>query len=488
MVRRGLLIFFFFSLVLGLVAQADSAVQQVAADSLQQTTQADIAPIKSKDFRLGSEGMSLSSLLRGAIGIVVLVIISFLFSTNRRGINWRLVGIGVLLQVVIGVLVLKVSFFQYGLEIVSLGFTRVLGFTQSGVDFLFSSMDTGTMMPALKSFAFVILPTVIFFSALTSLLFFLGILQRIVFGMAWVMKRTMGLSGPESLAAAGNIFLGQTEAPLLVKPYIASMTKSELMCLMSGGMATVAGGVLAAYVRFLGGGDPVLELYYAKHLITASVLSAPAAIVVSKIMVPDKEQVQTELSIPKEKIGANFLEAISNGTGDGLKLAVNVGAMLLVFTALVTMVNFMLQNMLGEWTGLNPQIIALTDGRYQGLNLQFMLGYVGAPIAWLIGVPVEDMVSVGQLVGQKTVLNEFYAYVELAQMKGAGAFVHEKSVIMVTYILCGFSNFASIGIQIGGIGSLAPARRGQLSELGFRAMLAGSLACLMTAAVAGMYY
>lgn len=488
MKNRGLFILFFLSLALSSMAQADTMASLQGMDSLQQSSVVETAPAVSKDFKLGSEGMSLASVLRGVIGIVALVMIAFLFSTNRRGINWRLVSIGVLLQATIGILVLKVSFFQYGLEVVSLGFTRVLGFTQSGVDFLFSSMDTGTMMPALKSFAFVILPTVIFFSALTSLLFFLGILQKIVFGMAWFMKRTMGLSGPESLAAAGNIFLGQTEAPLLVKPYIGGMTRSELMCLMSGGMATVAGGVLGAYVRFLGGGDPALEIYYAKHLITASVLSAPAAIVMAKILVPDKEQVQTELSIPKEKIGANFLEAISNGTGDGLKLAVNVGAMLLVFTAMVTMVNFMLQNLVGEWTGLNAEILALTGGRYQGLNLQFLLGYVGAPIAWLIGVPVEDMVSVGQLVGQKTVLNEFYAYVELAQMKGAGAFVHEKSVIMVTYILCGFSNFASIGIQIGGIGSLAPARRGQLSELGFRAMLAGTLACLMTAAVAGMYY
>jgi CNT family concentrative nucleoside transporter len=482
-----ILFLFLFAFINGLAAQGDTAMSTALSDSLQASVQtAPQAP--AKDYTLASEGMSLASVLRGLIGIVGLIMIAFLFSTNRRAINWKLVGMGVLLQVSIGVLVLKVSFFQTGLEVVSLGFTRVLGFTQSGVDFLFSSMDTGTMMPALKSFAFVILPTVIFFSALTSLLFFLGILQKVVFVMAWFMKRTMGLSGPESLAAAGNIFLGQTEAPLLVKPYIAGMTRSELMCLMSGGMATVAGGVLGAYVRFLGNGDPLLEIYYAKHLITASVLSAPAAIVAAKILVPDKEQVQTELSIPKDKIGANFLEAISNGTGDGLKLAVNVGAMLLVFTAMVTMVNFFLQNLLGEWTGLNAEILSLTGGRYQGLNLQFMLGYVGAPIAWLIGVPVEDMVSVGQLVGQKTVLNEFYAYVELAQMKGAGVFIHEKSVIMVTYILCGFSNFASIGIQIGGIGSLAPARRGQLSELGFRAMLAGSLACLMTAAVAGMYY
>lgn len=487
MQRRSLLILFFMVLINSLLAQADTGGVVLASDSLSRVADQPVA-VATADFQMASEGMSLSSVLRGIIGILALVMIAFLFSTNRRAINWRLVGMGILLQAVIGVLVLKVSFFQSGLEIVSLGFTRVLGFTQSGVDFLFSSMDTGTMMPALKSFAFVILPTVIFFSALTSLLFFLGILQKVVFVMAWFMKRTMGLSGPESLAAAGNIFLGQTEAPLLVKPYIAGMTRSELMCLMSGGMATVAGGVLGAYVRFLGNGDPLLEIYYAKHLITASVLSAPAAIVAAKILVPDKEQVQTELSIPKDKIGANFLEAISNGTGDGLKLAVNVGAMLLVFTAMVTMVNFFLQNLLGEWTGLNTEIISLTGGRYQGLNLQFMLGYVGAPIAWLIGVPVEDMVSVGQLVGQKTVLNEFYAYVELAQMKGAGVFVHEKSVIMVTYILCGFSNFASIGIQIGGIGSLAPARRGQLSELGFRAMLAGSLACLMTAAVAGMYY
>jgi CNT family concentrative nucleoside transporter len=485
---KHLVFFLMFFMSGGLFAQSDTGLVGAAVDSLGQLNQVAQEAPRIKDYKIASEGMSMESVLRGLIGLAFLVLISFVFSTNKRAVNWRLVGVGVLLQIVIGVLVLKVSFFQSGLELVSLGFTRVLGFTQSGVDFLFNNMDTGTMMPALKSFAFVILPTVIFFSALTSLLFFLGILQKVVFGMAWVMKRTMGLSGPESLAAAGNIFLGQTEAPLLIKPYIAGMTKSELMCLMSGGMATVAGGVLAAYVRFLGNGDPMLEIYYAKHLITASVLSAPAAIVVSKILVPDKERVQTELSIPKEKIGANFLEAISNGTADGLKLAVNVGAMLLVFTAMVTMVNFMLQNLVGEWTGLNSEIVALTQGSYQGLNLQFLLGYIGAPIAWMTGVPVEDMVSVGQLVGQKTVLNEFYAYVELAQMKNSGVFVHEKSVIMVTYILCGFSNFASIGIQIGGIGSLAPARRGQLSELGFRAMLAGSLACLMTAAVAGMYY
>ncbi len=472
----------------GLAAQADSFnsdTLQVLTDSL---AVAETAPAK-LDYSIASTGPSVQSVLRGLMGMVFLVLICWLFSRNKRLINWRLVIVGILLQMVVGVLVMQVDAFQYGLEMVSRGFTQILGFTQEGVNFLFQNMDTGSLHPALNSFVFIILPTVIFFSALTSLLFFLGVLQKVVYLMAWFMKKTMGLSGPESLAAAGNIFLGQTEAPLLVKPYIGGMSKSELMCLMSGGMATVAGGVLGAYVRFLGEGDPLLEIYYAKHLITASVLSAPAAIVAAKILIPEtRERKDSQLVIPKEKIGANFLEAISNGTGDGLRLAVNVGAMLLVFTAMVSMFNFLMEDLIGHHSGLNEEIAHHTGGRYSGLSLQFLLGHLGAPIAWIMGAPGEDILTVGQLLGQKTVLNEFYAYVEFAEMKSSGVFVYEKSVIMTTYILCGFSNFASIGIQIGGIGSLAPDRRGQLSEMGFRALLAGTIACLMTATVAGMYY
>ncbi|MGQ3012870.1 MAG: NupC/NupG family nucleoside CNT transporter, partial [Flavobacteriales bacterium] len=298
----------------------------------------------------------------------------------------------------------------------------------------------------------------------------------------------MRLSGAEALAASGNIFLGQTEAPLLVRPYIEKMTRSEIMCLMTGGMATIAGGVLAAYIGFLGGDDKAQQTFYAMHLLTASVMSAPAAIVAAKILVPETEPFIEDLQVSKERIGSNFLEAISNGTTDGLKLAVNVGAMLLVFTALVTLVNALLDDGLGSITGLNAEITAVTNGRYNGLNLQFILGCICSPIAWLLGVPTADMMSVGQLLGEKTAINEFYAYTQMGKMKNTGVFVYEKSLVMSTYILCGFSNFASIGIQIGGIGSLAPSKKALLSELGFRAMLGGTIACLLTAAIAGMFY
>lgn len=439
-------------------------------------------------FQQASHGFSLQSLGRGLLGILFLVGIAFLFSTNRSKINWRLVFVGITMQTIIGILVLKVPFFQNILKYISKGFLKILSFTQDGVMFLFGNLDSGLLDNALVNFAVVILPTVIFFSALTSLLFYFGILQKIVYVMAWIMKKTMGLSGSEALAASGNIFLGQTEAPLLIKPYIEKMTKSEIMCLMTGGMATIAGGVLAAYIKFLGGDDPAQQLFFANHLITASVMSAPAAIVVAKMLVPESEPVEKEMKISKEKMGSNFLEAISNGTTEGLRLAVNVGAMLLVFIAMVSLFNFILEGMIGNWTGLNAEIVELTNGRFKGLNMQFILGYIGAPIAWMIGIPNADMLSVGQLLGQKTVLNEFYAYTQMGIMKSSGVFVHEKSIIMTTYILCGFANFASIGIQIGGIGSLAPNKRSILSNLGFRAMLGGTLACLLTAAAAGILF
>ena len=325
-----------------------------------------------------------------------------------------------------------------------------------------------------------VLPTIVFFSALTSLLYYWNILPKIVYAFAWIMKRTMNLSGPESVAAAGNIFLGQTESPLLVKPYLNKMTMSEMLCLMSGGMATIAGGVLAAYIGFLGGESPHL---FAKHLLTASVMSAPAAIVASKILFPEKEKFETKLEVSKNDIGSNALEAISTGTTDGVRLAVNVGAMLLVFTALMYMANYLLIE-IGEFTSLNNWISENTN--YNQLSFNMILGYIGAPIVWLIGVCKEDMFLVGQLLGEKTVLNEFIGYVSLSNMRDSGLFFQERSIIIATYVLCGFANFASIGIQIGGIGALAQKRKADLAKLGFLALLAGTLASLFTAAIVGM--
>jgi len=299
------------------------------------------------------------------------------------------------------------------------------------------------------------------------------------------MRKTLNLSGAESLSAAGNIFLGQTESPLLVKPYIERMTMSELLCLMSGGMATIAGGVLAAYIGFLGGNDPEQQLFFAKHLLTASVMSAPAAVVLSKILLPETEEINEDMIISNEKLGCNSFEAISIGTAQGIRLAINVGAMILVFIAFISMVNYFLNNFIGVSTNLNSTIASFTDGKYDGLTLQFLLGYLLAPLTWLMGVCKEDMILVGQLLGEKTILNEFVAYISLSELKESGQFFQEKSIIISTYILCGFANFLSIGIQIGGIGSLAPSRTGDLSKLGVLALIAGTLASLLTAVIVG---
>jgi CNT family concentrative nucleoside transporter len=334
-------------------------------------------------------------------------------------------------------------------------------------------------------FAFQILPTIIFFSALTSVLFYLGIIQKVVYGLAWVMVKVMKLSGAESLSVAGNIFLGQTESPLMIKAYLANMNKSEMFLVMVGGMATVAGGVLAAYISFLGGDDPVQRLVFAKHLLTASVMAAPGAVVISKIIVPQTEKVDIEAEVTKEKVGSNFLDAMSNGTTEGLKLAVNVGAMLLVFFAFIAMFNFILIKV-GAFTSLNGVIASMTSGNYTELNLQFILGYTLAPLMWAIGVSAQDMTLMGQLLGEKIIASEFVGYTSLAAYKASGAFAEAKSIFMATYMLCGFANFASIGIQIGGIGSLAPNKREFLSTYGIRALIAGSLASLLSATIVGM--
>jgi len=424
------------------------------------------------------------SIFRGIIGLITLLLIAVICSRNRKRINWELVFKGLLVQFIFAIGILKVPFVESIFESVSNGFIKVISFTQAGTDFLFASFITGKIEAPLVNFLVQVLPTIIFFSALTSLFYYFGILQRVVFFFAWIMRKFMKLSGSESLAAVGNIFLGQTEAPLLVRPYLNKMTKSELFCLMSGGMATIAGGVLAAYIGFLGGSDPVEQLLFAKHLLAASVLSAPAAVIAAKIIIPETEEYDKEMKLNKENIGNNALEAISNGTADGLRLAVNVGAMLLVFTALIAMGNFVTNDLIGNWTGINDWITANTS--YSGFTMQFIVGYTFAPIAWLMGISWDDAVLVGQLLGEKTILNEFYAYKTLGEMKAASLFTHEKSVVMATYILCGFANFASIGIQIGGIGALIPNRKGLLSEMGILALIAGTLASLFTAVIVGM--
>ena len=431
-----------------------------------------------------TETSRLQNIIRGIIGLTTLLLIAVACSRNRKKINWELVFKGLFIQFIFAIGILKIPIVASVFNQISKGFVKVISFTQAGTDFLFASFITGKIEAPMVNFMVQVLPTIIFFSALTSLFYYLGILQKVVYFFAWMMKKFMKLSGSESLAAVGNIFLGQTEAPLLVSPYLGKMTKSEIFCLMSGGMATIAGGVLAAYIGFLGGSDPLEQLLFAKHLLAASVLSAPAAVIAAKIIIPETEEYNQELKLSKDKIGSNALEAISKGTTDGIRLAVNVGAMLLVFTAIIAMGNYLTNDLIGNWTGINNWIIANTS--YSGLTMQFIVGYSFAPIAWLMGIAWEDAVLVGQLLGEKTILNEFYAYKTLGEMKTASMFAYEKSIVMATYILCGFANFASIGIQIGGIGALVPNRKGLLSELGILALIAGTLASLFTAVIVGM--
>ncbi len=431
-----------------------------------------------------SQGFSVSSIARGILGMIALIVVAFLLSANRKKINWKTVGIGLGAQLLLAVGVLKIPFVQAIFEFVGGIFINILDYTRAGSEFLFG----GLMDIQSYGFIFVfqILPTIIFFAALTSLLFYLGVIQIIVKGMAKVLTKLMGISGAESLSVAGNIFLGQTEAPLMIKAYLEKMTKSEILLVMIGGMATVAGGVLAAYIGFLGGDDPVLRLMYAKHLLAASVMAAPGAIVISKILYPQIEKIDTEVHVSKEKIGSNILDAISNGTTEGLKLAANVAAMLLVFVALIAMLNGIL-GWVGDLTHLNDWMAANTP--YQKFSLEAILGTIFAPLMWLIGVAKEDMMLMGQLLGVKLAASEFVGYIQLAELKNvanATHFTYNKSVIMATYMLCGFANFASIGIQIGGIGSLAPGKRKILSEFGIKALIGGSLASLMSATIAGM--
>lgn len=428
---------------------------------------------------------TLSHVFRGLLGITVFLGIAFACSTNRRAIDWKLVVAGLLLQFVIGWLVLYVGWVRGAFDLIGSGFVQLLDFNRAGAEFLFGSLITDKKTFGYL-FAFNVLPTIVFFSAFTAMLFYLGILQKVVLAFAWVMSKTMKLSGAESLSASANIFLGQTEAPLLIRPYISSMTRSELLAVMVGGMATIAGAVMVAYIGMLGGDDPVQRQLFAKHLLTASVLSAPAALLTAKILLPQTEEVSRDLHVSRERIGANLLEAVANGTTDGIKLAVNVGAMLLVFTAMIALVNAILSHGLGDWSGINAWINENTQGRYASLSLEYIFGLLFAPLAWLMGVDGQHLTVAGQIIGEKTILNEFYAYNTLAKAKESGLLPLERDQVILTYALCGFSNIASIGIQVGGIGALAPEKRGELAKLGWRALLGGSIACFLTACVAAM--
>jgi CNT family concentrative nucleoside transporter len=471
------------------IQSESSIVEKIVAQTKEEVVKPETSKI------IPSQGLSINSIWRGILGMISLLVIAFLFSSNRKGIDWKTVGIGLAFQLVIAIGVLKVPFVQSIFEFIGKGFVKILDFTQAGSEFLFkgliSDMDTFGFI-----FAFQILPTIIFFSALTSVLFYLGWIQKLVKVMALSLSKILKISGAESLSVAGNIFLGQTEAPLLIKAYLEKMNKSEMLLVMIGGMATVAGAVLAAYIGFLGGNDEEMKLFYAKHLLAASVMAAPGAIVISKMLFPQKEKVNTDVTVSSDKIGSNILDAIANGTTEGLQLAMNVGAMLLVFVAFIAMINGVLGGLGGfdgiayfgwSFTSLNEVISGNTS--YAGLSLEFMLGYLFAPLMWLIGVATEDVAMMGQLLGIKLAASEFIGYIQLAELKNVTNAVHlnyNKSIIMATYMLCGFANFASIGIQIGGIGSIAPGQRKVLSEFGMKALIGGTIASLMSATIAGM--
>ncbi|HAS18984.1 MAG TPA: Na+ dependent nucleoside transporter [Flavobacteriaceae bacterium] len=431
-----------------------------------------------------NSGLTLSSLLRGLLGMLALLFLAYLLSKNKKEIAWKTVGLALLVQVIIAVGVLKIDWVKGVFETLGGFFINVLKYTGEGVKMLLG--DLGDVNQYGFIFLFQALPVIIFFSALTSILYYFGIIQKVVGFLAWGLTKLLKISGPESLSVAGNIFLGQTEAPLMIKGYLEKMNRSELFLVMVGGMATVAGSVLGAYIGFLGGNDPVQRLEFAKSLLAASVMAAPGSVAIAKIIYPQTEEIQPDINISSSKIGSNFLSAISIGTGEGIKMAVNVGAMLLVFFALIAMMSGMLSS-IGGVIGLNAWIAENTI--YSTFSIEFILGYLFAPLMWLIGVAKEDMALMGQLIGIKLVASEFVGYTQLVSLKDSASAIHltyQKSVVMATYMLCGFANFASIGIQVGGIGIIAPKIRKTLTELGFKAMIAGTLVSLMSATIAGI--
>ena len=429
------------------------------------------------------QGVTSFGIIQGFVGVITLLFLAFTFSANRKAIPWKTVGFGLLLQLFLALSILKIGWVQSIFNAIGKVFVGILDFTAAGSAFLFGDLMNVESYGFI--FVFQILPTIIFFAALTSLLFYLGVLQFFVKILAKGTSKILNISGAESLSVIGNIFLGQTEAPLLIKAYLPKMNRSEMLLVMVGGMATVAGGVLAAYIGFLGGNDPELRLAFAKHLLAASVMAAPGAIVIAKILFPQTEAIDKNTKVSKQDVGSNPLDAIANGTIEGVKLAANIGGMLLVFVALIAMGNGILFQV-GEFTNLNDWISNWSG--YDALSIEAILGTLFAPLMWLIGVPWDDLMPMGQLLGVKLAVSEFVGYIQLAELKNCANgihFMHQKSIVMATYMLCGFANFASIGIQIGGIGGLAPNQRKVLSKFGFRAVLGGTLASLLSATLVG---
>ena len=429
-------------------------------------------------------GFGIESLLRGVVGIITVLAVSYLMSSNRKKIDWKLVGSGLLIQFVLALSVLYVPFVGSLFELLGKAFIKLMDFTQAGVGFLLGPYATKS-----NGFIFLIhsMPVIIFFTAIVSLFYHWGIIQRVVGAFSWVLRKFMNVSGAEGLVVSGNIFMGMTESPVLIKNYLPSMNRSEIFLVMVAGMGTIAGSVMATYIGMLSGGDPAARLLFAKHLLSASVMAAPGSIVIAKMLCPQTEPVtEQEVKVSLENQHHNILEALASGTSVGIKLVVNIAAMLLVFISMVALLNYVSEGLIGKYTGLNDWVVSVTDGKQQGFTFQFILGIILSPFMWLIGVPFDDMMLVGSLLGQKTILNEFVAYFQLQQWKDAGLFVYEKSIIMSTYILCGFANISSIGILLGGLGVLTPNKQNLISKLGIPTMIGGALVSIMSATMVGM--
>lgn len=427
-------------------------------------------------------GFGLMSLVRGLIGIAMILAVAYGLSYDRKHIDWKLVGGGLLMQVVFALAVLYVPFFGNMLEFLGRIFVKLMDFTEAGLSFLlgpYASKELG--------FSFLIhsLPIVVFFSALVSMFYHWGLIQRVVGAFSWLLRKFMNISGTEGLVASGNIFMGMTESPVLIKNYLPTMNRSEIFLVMVSGMGTIAGSVMGTYIGMLGGTDPMAKVLFAKHLLSASVMAVPGSIVLAKMLCPQTEK-SVDCALKMEKESGNILDAISNGTVTGVKLMTNIAAMLLVFISLVALANYITENVIGRYTGLNEWIVEYTNGQSSSLTFQFILGVITAPFMWLIGVPSGDITLVGSLLGQKTILNEFVAYFQLQQWKDAGLFVSEKSILMATYILCGFANISSIGILLGGLGVLAPEKKGMISRIGLKAMIGGALVSVLSATIIGM--
>ena len=430
-----------------------------------------------------AQGISLLSIGRGILGIMALLLIAYLLSTDRKNIPWRTVATGLALQLILAFGILYVPFIQNSFEWAGRAFVKIMDFTRAGSAFLFGSLLDSKHIGYI--FVFQVLPTIIFFSALTSLLYYLHIIQKIVQLFAWCLKGIFRISGAEGLTVAGNIFLGQCEAPLLAKEYLPRMNRSEIFLVMTAGMATIAGAVMTAYIGMLGGDDPQERVTFARYLLSASVMAAPAAIVFAKIIVPQNEKTDNTIKVNTIDSGDNLLDAISKGTVQGVKLAVTVAALLLTFIAMIALLNYLLGGLIGRYTGLN-QWLSTLYGRPMQFDFQTLVGWIFTPLAWLMGVCKEDMAAVGSLLGTKMVLNEFVAYADFNTLKNAGALIQEKSIIITTFALCGFANISSIGMQIGGIGVLAPGQRKMLTRYGPLAMISGMLASCMSATLIGM--